>query len=110
MSFPFDPRPLLFAAPLGVPLKITRIHLDPIRERCARLGLHEGDEVTCEGVALEHMSLAIAGRGSVSIALSLCTCVEVEPMEKEAWNRPPVRLPARAGWPAGRLARAIVTA
>jgi hypothetical protein len=80
---------LLVTARKDVPVRITHILFDQIRERCAKLGVHEGDEVRCLGVSDESMSLAVTGGGVVDIALMLCVCIQVEATDAERprWQR-----------------------
>ena len=78
MPYPIDLQRVLIGAPQNTLLRVQHIVFDQARTRCADYGIREGDEITCLGVAADHVRVELPTGGRVNLELGISTCIEVD--------------------------------
>lgn len=79
---PLDLSDVLIGAPQGIPLRVSRIVFDRMRERCAELGVYEGTNVRRLGGTAHRLLVEIPTGEHVWLERPVCTCIEVEPITR----------------------------
>ncbi len=75
----FDLSNVLAFAPRDTPLAVVAILDGAVREACARLGVHEGDRITCNETLAESLLVRDANGRRVLLSMPEALLIEVEP-------------------------------
>lgn len=75
----FDLSNVLAFAPRDTLLEVVSILDGGVREACARLGVHEGDRITCNETLREALLIRAADGHRVLLSMPQALLIEVEP-------------------------------